>query len=189
VFASIMEKKESKGRQLRKINSGVWRRVGVGDPLTWQAIASKISSHPTWTQREIAKSLCVSPALVNKVKGRLAGGETAPRKHGTGEKRRFPEANVQVMVELLRVEEPGHTYTMRAVQHVLREDLGEIWSLSTLNRRLGREYSRQKAVFEDPRKWTKANCQLIEGFLCWRLEHPVAQHYQVKVRLFPINIK
>lgn len=78
----------------------------------WKAITSKMASHPTWTQREIAQSLAVSASLVNWVKQWLAKGEEGPRQHGKGEKRQFPAENVQVMVELLKVEEWGHTCTI-----------------------------------------------------------------------------
>jgi len=53
--------------------------------------------------------------------------------------------------------------------------------LSSLNRHLNQEHSRQKAIFEDPRKWTPNNCHLYKNFLLWRREVPVATHYRVKL--------
>jgi transposase len=123
--------------------------VGVGDPLTWKAIASKMASHPTWTQREIAQSLAVLASLVNWVKQWLVKGEKGPQQHGNGEERRFPDENVQVMVELLKVKERGHTYMIQDVQQVFKEEFGQTWVKSTLNKHLRKEYSHQKAIFED----------------------------------------
>lgn len=85
------------------------------------------------------------------------------------------------MIELLSVEEKGAVYSMKDVQRTFEEELGEKWSISTLTQHLGKEYSRQKATFEDPRKWLPANCRLIKDFIIWRLEQPLRHHYTIKV--------
>lgn len=167
---------------LRKIDSGTWRKgKGVGDVLLWQAIRSKSASHPDWSQREVAKSLQVSKSLVGKVMKRQAAGEERPRKHGTGMKRTFPAVNVDYMIDLLSQEEKGKTNSMRDVQETLKKELGQSWGMSTLNRHLNHEHSRQKATFEDPRKWLPDNCRLYENFIRWRFEVPTSTHYHVKI--------
>lgn len=123
----------------------------------------------------------VSPALVNKVRKQSREGELAPCKHGTGRRRTFPKENVQLMIELLSVEEKGVVYSMKDVQHTFEEELGEKWLISTLTQHLSKEYSHQKAMFEDPHKWLLANCHLIEDFIIWCLEQPLHHHYTVKV--------
>lgn len=141
-----------------------------------------MASHPHWTIRKLANTLHVSPGLIIKVRQRAAIGETEPRRHGTGAKgKHFPVENIALLVEMLAVEEPGHTYTIKDVQKMFTTEFGERWSISVLNKSLRQEYSRQKAIFEDPRKWSAHNCQLIENFLIWRIELPLAQHYAVKV--------
>jgi hypothetical protein len=43
-------------------------------------------------------------------------GEHTPRKHGVGQKHKFPEENVTLMVELLAVKEKGAIFIMKDVQ-------------------------------------------------------------------------
>ena len=83
-------------------------------------------------------------------------------------------------MELLSIDEPGHTYTIRNVQELFQQEYQEVWSFSVLNKTLGKEYSKQKATFEDPRKWLPRNC-VLKNFLQWRLEIPPSLHYHVKV--------
>jgi len=149
--------------------------------LIWRAIQSKAASHPDWSQREVAKALHVSKSLINKVLRRQSAGERGPRKHGTGVRRCFSPITIKYMVELLSHEGKGKSNTMRDVQRILKEELGQSWGMSTLNRHLNQEHSRQKAIFEDPRKWTPNNCRLYKNFLLWRREVPVATHYRVKI--------
>jgi len=113
---------------LRKINSGTWRKAnGVGDVLIWRAIQSKAASHPDWSQREVAKALHVSKSLINKVLRRQSAGERGPRKHGTGVRRCFSPITIKYMVELLSHEGKGKSNTMRDVQRILKEELGQYW--------------------------------------------------------------
>jgi transposase len=63
-----------------------YRKVGVGDPLTWKAIQTKKQEAPEASTREIADELGVSKSLADKVVQREAQGETAPGKNGGGSK-------------------------------------------------------------------------------------------------------
>lgn len=76
------------------------------------------------------------------------------------------------MVELLSIEDKNATKTVKDVQACLEKEVGVHWGMSTLNQNLNWEHSQQKAVFEDPRKWTPANCHLYNTFLLWRLANP-----------------
>jgi hypothetical protein len=171
----------SKRGELRKINSGLWQRKGVGNALVWQAIRSKCTNHPTWLQAHVAQELHVSEGLVNKVLQQAKMGELQPQKHSTRSQRIFPEENILLMIELLSVDGKGGSYTLKDVQRIFTDKLGQKWVMLTLTSHLRQEYLQQKAVFEDPCKWLPLNCRLIEDFLVWRRKTPVKKHYQVKI--------
>jgi len=80
----------------------------------------------TW-QREVAKALHASKSLINKVLRRQSAGERGPRKHGTGVRRCFSPITIKYMVELLSHEGKGKSNTMRDVQRILKEELGQYW--------------------------------------------------------------
>jgi hypothetical protein len=147
----------------------------------WQAIQSKCTNHPTWSQAHVTQELHVSEGLVNKVLQQAKMGKLQPQKHSTGSQQIFPEENILLMIELLSVNRKGGSYTLKDVQHIFADKLGQKWAMLTLTSHLGQEYSWQKAVFEDPHKWLPLNCWLIEDFLIWHHKTPVKKHYQVKI--------
>jgi len=75
--------------------------------------------------------------------------------------------HIALMVALVEEKGRSEANTMKTMQKSIKEEMGDCWGYSTINRALNKEHSQQKATFEDPCKWLPANCLLYDNFLIW----------------------
>lgn len=162
------------GKHFAYNNNGQLYAVGVADPAKWLQIQELHKKYPDKRMRWLSKEAKCSVSTVHK-----ALHQEQPKKHGTGvHEHTFDSTLVQLGNHYLGLEGSK----VDDLPYIYENCLGENFHRSTYYRHLDKDFkaSRQKGIYEDPRKWLPRNAFYYGDFLTYQYSLTDEEAFSVK---------